>query len=163
MSEWILALILTWRPTTEPAEERRYESIAVDMAEAVEGIGGDDSLALTVLAVAMHESGMRAEVDDGRERGSGRDVCLMQIRTTKRKADALAADRRECIRLGARYVRGSLASCRALPWEYRLAAYASGSCERGHAASAEIMGIRAAMRDRLSFLRRAGALGAHRE
>jgi hypothetical protein len=154
MADWLLALILLYRPDPAPADAARYASIASDMAAVVEESGGSDSLALTTLAIAIHESGLRAEVDDGRERGSGTDVCLMQIRTHKKRADQLAADRRECLRVGVRLARSSLAACRAQPWTDRLAAYASGRCDAGQTASREIMGIRARLADRLSFLRR---------
>lgn len=156
MADWLLALILLYRPEPTTEDAARYASIASDIAAVVEETGAreQDSLALTTLAIAIHESGLRAEVDDGRVRGSGTDVCLMQIRTSKRRADQLAADRRECLRTGLRIVRGSLSACRHLPWEDRLAAYASGTCDAGRAASREIMGIRARLADRLSFLRR---------
>lgn len=157
MADWLLALILVYRPDPTPADAARYASIAQDIAAVVEESRAPhaESLAITTLAIAIHESGLRAEVDDGRVRGSGTDVCLMQIRANKKRADQLAADRRECLRTGLRIVRGSLSACRHLPWEDRLAAYASGNCDAGRAASREIMGIRARLADRLSFLRRA--------
>lgn len=156
MADWLLALILLYRPEPTTEDAARYASIASDIAAVVEETGAreQDSIALTTLAIAIHESGLRAEVDDGRERGSGTDVCLMQIRTTRKRADQLAADRRECLRVGVRLARASLAACRARPWADRLAAYASGRCDAGQAASREIMGIRARLADRLAFLRR---------
>lgn len=158
MSDWLLALILTYRPDPTPADAARYAAIAEDIAAVIEETRPPqpESLALTTLAIAIHESGLRAEVDDGRERGSGTDVCLMQIRTNRKRADQLAADRRECLRVGMRIARGSLSMCRHLPWADRLSAYASGRCDAGKAASREIMGIRARLADRLSFLRRSG-------
>lgn len=158
MSDWLLALILTYRPDPTPADAARYASIAQDIAAVIEETQPPqpEALALTTLAIAIHESGLRAEVDDGRERGSGIDVCLMQIRTSKRRADQLAADRRECLRVGMRLARGSLSMCSHLPMSDRLAAYASGRCEAGRAASREIMGIRARLSDRLALLRRSG-------
>lgn len=157
MADWLLALILTYRPDPTPADAARYASIAQDIAAVIEETRPPqpESLALTTLAIAIHESGLRAEVDDGRERGSGTDVCLMQIRTNRKRADQLAADRRECLRVGMRIARGSLSACRHLPWNDRLAAYASGTCDAGRAASREIMGIRGRLADRLTFLRRA--------
>lgn len=158
MSDWLLALILTYRPDPNPADAARYASIAEDIAAVIDEIRPPqpESLALTTLAIAIHESGLRAEVDDGRVRGNGTDVCLMQIRTNKRRADELAADRRECLRVGMRIARGSLSACSSSPWVDRLAAYASGRCDAGREASREIMGIRARLSDRLSFLRRSG-------
>lgn len=145
MGDWLLSLMALWRPPVDLDAERYLASIADDMAEVASEVGGQhaDSLALTMLAVAIHESGLRPEVDDGTVRGSGQDVCLMQIRTHKKRADQLASDRRECLRTGARLVRSSLAACRAAPFEDRLAAYASGRCSAGQVASREIMGIRA--------------------
>ena len=159
MSDWLLALILLYRPEPTPEDATRYASIAADLAAVVEETEepeNEESIALTALAIAIHESGLRAEVDDGRVRGSGTDVCLMQIRTTRRHADRLAADRRECLRTGVRLARASLAACRRSPWADRLAAYASGRCDAGQKASREIMAIRARLADRLAFLRRAG-------
>lgn len=158
MADWLLALILTYRPDPNPADATRYAAIAGDIAAVIDETRPPqpESLALTTLAIAIHESGLRAEVDDGRERGGGIDVCLMQIRTNKRRADQLAADRRECLRVGIRIARGSLSACASSPWADRLAAYASGRCDAGRKESREIMDIRARLADRLTFLRRQG-------
>lgn len=156
MADWLLALILTYRPDPTPSDAARYASIAQDIAAVIDETRPPrpEDLALTTLAIAIHESGLRAEVDDGRERGHGVDVCLMQIRTTRTRADQLAANRRECLRVGMRIARGSLSACSRSPWADRLAAYASGRCDAGRQASREIMGIRARLADRLAFLRR---------
>jgi hypothetical protein len=50
--------------------------------------------------------------------------------------DELIADRKNCLLTAYRYMRVSFQACSALPVEERLALYASGSCDRGHDASA---------------------------
>ena len=53
--------------------------------------------------------------------------------------DELIADRKKCLLTGYRMMRVSLRACSRLPYDQRLALYASGRCSMGHAASIERM------------------------
>ncbi len=146
----------------ETAEERkaRYQAIADDAHAVVFDkatrplFGGPHGRARTgalLLAVAYHESGLKKDVDVGPcYRGksgkstrcdSGRSACLMQIKVADGKTPEgwtqadLFADRKKCFRAGLRLLRSSMGLCKHLPLKHRLAAYASGSCEKGHAGS----------------------------
>jgi len=122
--------IVEARETVE-AGAARYGEIAEAIADVS---GGNARTAALLLAVSFHESGWRRDVDLGRgklARGSGRDSCLMQVRVTTDEHRALTADRRRCFRLGLERLQRSLNACRHLPRLDRLAAYASGACDRG--------------------------------
>lgn len=150
----------------ETVDERsaRYTSIAADLERFVfaeetkpvfAGPHGRARTAALLLSIAYHESGFAKDVDVGPcYRGksgkssrcdSGMSACLMQLHIGDGKtaegwtqAD-LFADRTKCFAAGLRLVRGSFGACRALPLRHRLAAYASGSCAHGHAASEALM------------------------
>jgi hypothetical protein len=103
--------------------------------------------ALLMLSVALKESGFRKDVDFGegpQARGdNGRSVCLMQINVGAGlvplpgepgtwRADDLLKDRKKCFRAGLHMIRRSFHACPGAP----LAAYASGTCDKGVQASA---------------------------
>lgn len=128
----------------EPADAARlrYAQIAADVEAVAAEMHGNDTEAAMMVAIAYHESGLRADVDDGRVRGGGRDTCIMQVRPRNPKeADELATDRKACFRRGLALVRNSLRVCRKNKREERFAAYASGSCDRGLAESRGIAAI----------------------
>ena len=155
LTTWILTVLLAVAPPgrtprIESAEEgrARYATIAADLDAVVTaesplfgGRLGRARTAMLLAAVAFHESGFRRDVDEGRTRGSGLDVCIMQIRARSvAEADTIAHDRRACLRLGLSFVRRSMMACRESPLDDRLAAYASGSCSRGLPESRAMMG-----------------------
>lgn len=121
------------RETREAALER-YASIAEDVG----AITSDRREAAALVAIAVHESGLRVDVDEGLTRGSGLDTCLLQLRTARQD---IATDRRACFREGLRRLRGSLSMCRSNPHLFALAAYASGSCSFGHSESRAMVAI----------------------
>lgn len=146
MSAWLLALMLVVAPPgrtpsreTAEAGAIRYAAIAEAVAAVVAeepplfgGRLGRERTAALLVAIAVHESGLRLDVDNGTTRGEGRDVCLLQIRARSREeADEIAHDRRACLRLGLSFARRSMIACAASPLNERLGAYASGSCSRG--------------------------------
>lgn len=113
-----------------------------------------------LLTIAYFESGFRRDVDLGLGRArlsrsgwndQGRSWCMMQLNLGKKTVDGvedsadtteegwtgreLLADRRKCFTAGLGVLRKSLRACRHLPWDQQLAGYASGSCEKGAAAS----------------------------
>jgi hypothetical protein len=140
------------KEAVETADERveRYKGIAEAVAKvsfdpdeppAFGGKSGRFATATLLLGLSWMESGWRKDVDlgQGKEaRGGGMDTCLMQIRLGKNEKTAegwtwedLVQDREKCFRAGLRIVRRSMKACGSLPVEYRLSAYASGSCHEG--------------------------------
>jgi hypothetical protein len=139
MSAWLFALMLPLLRgdtiETYHANAVRYASIADDIADEVRDVGPISGLterdtASLVLAIMIHESALRADVDNGEVRGGGVDGCLMQVR-------GFIGDRPACVKRGLELARASWGACP----DARLAAYASGSCERGIDKSDEIVGI----------------------
>jgi len=153
---------------SETVAERkgRYASIARDVEELVfdektrpvfGGPHGRARTAALLLAVAYHESGFMKDVDIGPcYRGksgqstrcdSGKSACLMQIRIADGKTpegytrEDLFQDRKKCFRAGLRLLRSSLGMCKHLPLKHRLAAYASGSCDKGLPGSEVLMSL----------------------
>jgi hypothetical protein len=154
-----------WAETVAERKER-FTSIASDLEAFVFDektrpvFGGDHGRARTaalVLAVAYHESGFMKDVDIGPcYRGksgqsarcdSGKSACLMQIRIADGKTpegytrEELFKDRRKCFEAGLRLLRSSLGMCKHLPLKHRLAAYASGSCDKGLDGSERLMAL----------------------
>lgn len=148
MIEALVAVLLGMVPAgahvgrESPAEVlARYQSIAADLVEVAGELGGEarrDELATLAIGIAVHESGLRRDVDEGRLRGSGVDACLMQIRTSRKRGDELSRDRRACFRAGLSIAMASLEACARLPERERLAAYASGSCDRGRGVARDL-------------------------
>jgi hypothetical protein len=160
------ARVQTWNDgLTETVEERteRYREIATDLEAVIDedpdtlAFAGPSARQLTaalVLGVAFHESEAFApDVDlgpcnrgaNGKRCDSGRAACLMQVHATfdgrTREGwtlEELSADRRKCFRAGLNGLRSSLGMCRRNRENERLAAYASGSCDRGQRGSREL-------------------------
>jgi len=142
----------------ETAKERteRYREIAHDIATVVldepplyRSKHGRARTAALIVAVAYFESAFAKHVDKGigpYSRGDyGRSWCMLQLNVGRGKTAEgwtgkdLVNDRRKCIRAGLHAMARSFGTCRRGAFEHRLAAYASGSCRRGHAASAKRM------------------------
>jgi len=132
-----------------------------DQSSMFSGPTGRSRTASLLLGVMLWETGFRKDVDYGLGKygrgDNGRSWCLMQIMLGKGRTQswniklnrpAKASDPAEDVRLGytgpelinnrylcisegARIVRKSFGSCRHQPLEYRLSAYASGSCDKG--------------------------------
>ena len=151
----------TWRTETADERELRYHVIAVQTAAVVgEVADGDRYIAALAMAAFIHESRLDPDVDYGpcapvQGRCPGGAVGLGQItmasweRTPEGWAKPdIAADREKMIRVAVRTIRGSLGRCgrEQRGWatpkpSALLAGYTSGSCDEGHQASAEILGI----------------------
>jgi hypothetical protein len=155
-----------WTGHVETSEERtaRYEDIARDLETVLEdpkavlfsGPSGKEKTAALVLAVAFHESGFAPDVDLGpcrRDKNpkrcdGGRATCMLQVHVLPDgktqegwTPDELQADRTKCFRAGLRAMRASFKMCARSPLEDRLAAYASGSCDRGLKGSRELWAL----------------------
>jgi len=149
-----------WAETVEQRTER-YRAIATDIAAvvsdpqerpAVGGQVGRARSAALLVAVAFLESGFAPDADkgpcwrglDGRgpRCDGGLAVSAWQIRIGAGKTpegwnrEDLFADRRKAVRVALHLVRRSVNACRKLAPAYWLSAYTSGSCARGHEASA---------------------------
>lgn len=148
---------------TEEEGKARYGQIATALVKVAydpantpifSGDKGRARTAMLMLSTAYFESGFRKDVDLGTGklgRGDfGKSHCMMQInigRNRKNTAflleligkawtpDDLVEDRTKCFFAGYKILYKSFQSCRKLPIELRLAAYASGKCEEGHAES----------------------------
>jgi hypothetical protein len=151
MVAWLFALLIAVCPPGKVPEREtraaalvRYESIAEDIAAEVhaspiyDGARGEAASAALVAAVAIHESGLRLDVDEGITRGDGLDVCILQLRGAPL---AVLTDRRACIREGIRRLKRSLRACRSRPPRDRLGVYTSGSCSRGLKESRAMMDL----------------------
>ena len=149
------------KETTQEALDR-YESIARDAEEVVfsqdekpifDGPSARVKTLAVMLAIDSYESGFRKDVDIGKTRGdSGNSVCLAQINlgggTVSVKQDGtieygakdgwtgkdLVTDRKKCFRVQLAVLRSSFA-CQNSDQNGKLMLYASGSCEKGYAAS----------------------------
>ena len=130
----------------------RYRAIATAIGDVtssqpliVKGKHAHVQTIAVMLAVTYHESAWARHVDLGigpYSRGDrGNSWCLGQHNIGRGKTKEgwtgpeLVADRRKCMTATLRVLRSSFSSCRRNPLELRLAAYASGSCKRGHRAS----------------------------
>jgi hypothetical protein len=146
---WILKAMLflafpagTWGVESREEHRARYESIAADMAAAIETerpvLGSRRRTAATLLAVTYHESGWKYWVDMGVERGDGgRSWCLAQLHVGSGKTREgwtgpdLVEDRVKCFRAAIALLRASVWTCANRSGAHPLAAYASGSCTSG--------------------------------
>jgi Transglycosylase SLT domain len=132
VAAWVLSLLLflqpdvPWRASYE--ETARAIATAAEQAEPLfPGADGRARTAALLVAVAYHESRFDPNaVGDG-----GRSFGLFQHQRggASNFAPAVAAPRALAT------MRASLNACRARPEDERLAAYASGRCDRGFAAS----------------------------
>lgn len=140
----------------ETAEQRsaRYLSIAEDIALGLSEYTAPEQkrLGAVLVAIAWLESGFSPDVDIGpcfRPKpislrcDGGNAFSMWQLRvgagaTSEGWTGAdLQADRRKAIRVALRLIQHSRKACARFGPEASLRAYASGSCERGQAASAE--------------------------
>lgn len=138
MKAWLVALMLASVPPGKvPARESaeagrdRYEEIAADISTATRS----PRTGALLVAIAVHESGLRLDVDTGATLGdAGRARGLWQLQgipadLTRAEQAAVALER----------VQRSHKACAANLERFRLAAYASGSCSRGFPESAAIV------------------------
>ena len=135
----------------ETADERaqRYEEIADSMAHVLELETDTLFSATLLLSITFHESRWHLDIDLGRDPATAGartgQWCMAQINIGRGKTaegwtgPELVSDRDKCLRAALRAAHQSLGACRTLERKHWLSAYASGSCARGHAASAERM------------------------
>lgn len=164
------------KETTEQATQRYIRiaedvvAVAYDPAEPPLLTMKDENKArahsaLLMLSIALFESGLRRDVDFGlgkQGRGdAGRSWCLMQVQLGAGKVPDsdpvvgswtgkdLVEDRKKCFRTAMRMIRRSFTACGSNPFPHRLAAYASGSCDKGHAESSSRLGFWSRQKKRL--------------
>jgi hypothetical protein len=162
LADWVLLAALHFapietRPRFEGFEETqeeafgRYLGISADIAAAAEEHAGTDAekrrRAALLLAVAVGESGLSRDVDEGpcyRRGGwkarcdSGTSHTLWQMKAAMVDGRAVHArelrgfDKRpQAARAALRALSGSLGACRQLEARDRLSMYGSGSCRPG--------------------------------
>ena len=162
LADWVLLAALHFAPIEtrpqfpgheETREEAfsRYVSIAADIAAAAEERGGSEGEqrrhAALLLAVAVGESGLSRDVDEGRcyRAGGWRKRCdagtswtLWQMKTgilqgQLVRGQALAGfdRRRDAARAALRALLGSLGACAQLEAPDRLSVYGAGRCVAG--------------------------------
>ena len=153
MTAWILSLLLMLAPPeqyvvhharfgleTVGEREARYLSIAIDIAEELEEVPEHRRrwLGALLVSVAYLESGFAPDVDLGPcapVRGrcdGGRAVSLWQLHGHPEQA----GDRPAAVATAIDQILQSASACRRYGPDAILRVYASGSCERGAAASA---------------------------
>ena len=149
----------TYAVETREEALARYGEIAEALIDVIydpevrplfSGPTGRARTASLLLGVMFWETGFRRDVDLGLGKDArgdnGRSWCLMQINIGKGTTpnglhgEDLVTDRRACFTEGLRVIRGSFQACRRLPLEYRLSAYASGSCDKGQDKSKQRVG-----------------------
>jgi hypothetical protein len=162
LADWVLLAALHFAPLETRPQFRgfeethdeafsRYLGIAADIAAAAEEHPGSDAekrrRAALLLAVAVGESGLSRDVDEGpcyRE-GKWRARCdggtshtLWQLKTAFVDGRPVSArelrgidQRKQAARAALRSISGSLRACRKLEQADRLSLYGSGSCRPG--------------------------------
>jgi hypothetical protein len=163
LAEWVFSAALTFAPietrpqfkgyeeTREEAFER-YISIANDIAYAAEETskteGSAKQRAALLLAVAVGESGLSADVDQGPcyRQGNWKARCdggtsftiwqmkhaIIDGEVVRGKALEGHDSRRRAARGALRSLLGSLSMCKKLPEEDRLSGYGAGRCLEGN-------------------------------
>lgn len=157
LSTWILTVLMAisppskvskWSNETSAGMQSRYESIAQDMAQAIQeskplftGKNAEVRTAALITSIGLYESGFRKEVDEGTVRGDGgRSWCLMQINLGSGtvpvgddvmrswKGKDLVKDRKKCFKVALEMVRLSMNQCSSLTGGSVLSGYTSGKC-----------------------------------
>jgi hypothetical protein len=135
----------TWADYVETAAAL---SIVVTEEEPLfRGPYGRAKTAIVLLSLARHESAFR----NNSMGDVGRSHCLMAVmtgvkgRVQEGTGEDLRWDKIACFRAGLRIARQSFRACRYGRPEHRLAAYASGSCNRGLKASESRLGAAMAL------------------
>jgi hypothetical protein len=146
--QYLVATMVAWNP---PAHHRegsvkalaRYQDIASDIADVTldgaeqpvfDGNDGRVKTALLLTSIASMESGFRADVDAGQQRGGhGVAWCLMQVQVWGHTDEGwtghdLVIDRNRCFTAGLHLVQASFQACKAMPVTERLSAYTIGHC-----------------------------------
>jgi hypothetical protein len=162
---------LSWVTESETEMNARYEAFSKDLVTVTldpaeepiyPGPYGRVATTRLLLAIAWHESGFMRDADVGPcdQKGArcdhGRSFCAAQIQVgTGKTAEGwsgpdLFHDRTKCFRAALHLVRKSFYACQTQPEVYKLAAYASGMCDRltGQARSREIMVLYSRIRTR---------------
>jgi hypothetical protein len=146
---WVLSILVAAAPPEKKAPEpeaevlERYEAIATSIVEAsfettrpifIGRSPRSHSMAL-MAAVAVVESGLRADVDRGEKRGTRGECTVFQLMPRQKgDCEAWLADRHLAAVTAHEMMARSRVAClktRGASLDIMLAAYASGSCEAG--------------------------------
>lgn len=128
----LVAVMLAFTPAArakvEPLDEQlvRYEAIA----EAIDSVATGPREAALLLAIAVHESGLRRDIDLAEVRGAAGECGAWQLMPPSKKTPcSMFGDRAAQAKRALDLARRSIGKCG--HGEVMLAAYASGSCDRG--------------------------------
>lgn len=127
---WLVAMMIAAAPPgrvpareTAEAGTARYAEIAADIADT----SHDPKTQALLVAIAVHESGLRLDIDLGQTLGDGgRAVGLWQLQGVSHHLS-----RREEADIALARIQRSFVACAGNGPRFQLAAYASGSCARG--------------------------------
>jgi len=154
LSLWILKVLLSIAPVQENSQEKtidmkkRYESISLDMAEAISETkplfkekNSEFKTAALLTTIAFYESGFRKDIDSGVVRGDhGNSWCLMQVNVynnhvrvgTKEikswTGQDLVLNRKKCFIAAIESIRESMSFCSKLNAPSYISGYATGKC-----------------------------------
>ncbi|MBX3191274.1 MAG: transglycosylase SLT domain-containing protein [Labilithrix sp.] len=133
--QWVVGLMVALEPQApwRATFEKSAEAIArVAESEPLFDDHGEERTAAMLVAIAWYESRLKPSAKSS----NGQWYCLFQIdkRHLPDPQKALV-DPEICARAAVKIIKASLAKCSARPAEERLAAFMSGTCERGVADS----------------------------
>ena len=128
---WVVGLMVALEPSApwRPTYEKTAEAIArVAESEPLFDKNGEERTAALLVAIAWYESRLRPTAKSR----NGQWVCLYQV-DKRHLADPQKAldDPEVCTRAAIKIIRASLDKCTKRPPEERLAAFMSGTCDKG--------------------------------
>ena len=132
---WVLGLMTALEPTAPWRDS--YEATAIAIAKASEaeplfGAESEERTAALLVAIAWYESRLKPDAKSA----DGQFMCLFQVDKRYFEApETPLTDQAVCTQRAVSIIKKSLAKCSASPQDERLAAFASGTCDKGVAAS----------------------------
>lgn len=113
-----------------------YEATATAIAKAAEtaplyGENTEEKTATLLVAVAWYESRFKPDAKSA----DGQTMCLFQVNKRYFEEGETPSDPTACTKQAMVILKKSLAKCSSRPQEERLAAFTSGTCDKGVAAS----------------------------
>lgn len=141
LASGVFAIMVERAEPSSDLEAIRLGDIAHTIAVTASREPDPAASASLLLAISWHESGWREDVDDGRVRADrgGSSCSLWMINAGRDRCRALLADRLLAADTALELAERSLNACRRQARAHRLAAYASGSCSKGHRESARMI------------------------
>lgn len=132
---WVVSLMTALEPAA-PWKDT-YEATASAIAKAAEsdplfGEGSEERTATLLVAIAWYESRLKPSAKSA----DGQFMCLFQVdKRYFEEGETPLTDQTVCTKKAIGIVKKSLAKCASNPQDERLAAFTSGTCDKGLAAS----------------------------